>query len=166
MKNLSTCIILLFFCFSSMAQAFKATYEYDANGNRTKAYVIYLQTSLKSAKVPIDSLIAGQQIQVEDTVGLPKDGWDKGFTDNSSEFTASIYPNPTHGILIIELLSAENTNTTANSLSVWNMRGIEVFRLIKPNAFNRVDFSNMPVGIYVVKISINGTIKQYKVVKN
>lgn len=154
-------IVLVLTYININAQAFRASYEYDANGNRTKAYVVYLTSSLKSATVSLDSL----KVKA-DTSGLPKDGWSKGFSDPSNNFTATVYPNPAHGLLIVELSNTGSLNTNNNCIKVWNMQGSEVFHLINPTSTNNVDLSKLPYGSYILKISINGSVKDYKIIKN
>jgi hypothetical protein len=154
-------LILLFLNLIAPAQAFKATYTYDANGNRLTANVIYMTSSLKSTLLSLDSLnIKG------DTIGLPKDGWDKGLTDLSDNFVATVYPNPVHGLLIIELTNMSSLNTNNNSIRIWNMQGNEVFNLTNPTSTNKFDLSDLVNGTYVLRIFINGATKEYKVIKN
>jgi len=167
LKKVLTGIVLVNTYLNIHAQAFNATYFYDAYGNRNVASVIYLiSSSLKSANISLDTLVKSNNINAIDTTGLPKNGWNKGISDPANNFTATVYPNPVHSFLIIELSNTGNLNTNNNSIKVWNMQGSEVFNLTNPTTTNNVDLSKLPYGSYILKISINSTVKNYKIIKN
>jgi len=168
LKRLLTSIVLVNTYLIIHGQAFNATYTYDPNGNRITANVIYLTsaTSLKSAVISLDTLIKLNSINAADTTGLPKDGWNKGITNPSDNFTATVYPNPVHGLLIIELKNNENLSTGNNNIRVWNMQGSQVINIANLSSTNNVDFTKLPYGSYILKITVNGSTKDYKIIKN
>ena len=149
------------------AQAFSANYLYDPNGNRYQASITYLSTSIQSAVIPLDSVIKKDTL-AQNTPVLPKDGWVNGPTDSLLSMTISIYPNPAHGILLVEISNVltDILNKSDNTLRVWNIQGKEILLIQPVNYYNTVDMSAMPDGVYVIGVSINGNTKNYKVIKD
>jgi hypothetical protein len=117
-------------------------FGYDTAGNRTSRTI-----SLKSAVIQ-DGLASSQLVDpIEDRIGLT---------------TTRIYPNPTKGVLHIELSS--DNNGQAN-FTVHDLHG----KLIARNeAFLKtcdVDLSAFPSGMYILRVYIGSDSKEWKVVK-
>lgn len=78
-----------------------------------------------------------------------------GVEDKAKEvFEATIYPNPTNGILNVRLNSGE-----FNGLEVYSIQG----QLIQSSNEPKVDISDAPSGVYFIKLQ--GATKTYKIVK-
>ena len=129
------------------AQSFKADYTYDANGNRKTASVTYI--SLKSAK-----LDSGIEKLVQ--------------TDSISNFTIKLYPNPTHDIVNIEIqgVTFEHFALKSNSINIWDMQGKDVMEIPVSNINNSADLSTLANGSYFIRITVNGKVESYKIIKN
>lgn len=157
---LQVCLVVMFslLCLSSKSQTFKASYEYDENGNRTKVTIVYLK--LKSATVKTDSLHLSA-----DSTKIPKNGWEESFPDYSGDFTAVVYPNPVHSLLLLELSNYDPQGKSSNSIKVWNMQGVEVYHVENPDPSTQINFSGFKNGTYILKVSVNNTVKTYKVIK-
>lgn len=149
------------------AQAFSADYTYDANGNRITATVIYLTSSLKSAVVEIDQLITKDSLTLTDTAEIPKQGWVPGITEPFDGLEIKLYPNPTQGMLIIEIQGATNKELSepGNVIGAWNMQGQQIILTGPVKRYNLLDLSEKPGGEYLLKINICGRVKDYKVIK-
>ena len=70
-----------------------------------------------------------------------------------------VYPNPVN-----DRLNLSSTNEISN-MSVYNLFGQEVLREAVNSNDLSVDISNLKSGLYLVKISINDTVKTFKIVK-
>ena len=77
------------------------------------------------------------------------------FTKNS----VSIYPNPAKTNLTIE------ANDLIEYVTVYNLLGQEVISKTSNNQMVTLDVSNLQVGVYVVKTSINGTVATSRFIK-
>lgn len=115
-------------------------FGYDNAGNRISRTII----ALKSATIP-DGLTTINPI--EDKIGLA---------------TTRIYPNPTKGILHLEI-AAEN-NEHAN-LTVHDLSGklIVQHEAILDNC--DIDLSGSPSGMYILRVFIGAENKEWKVIK-
>jgi hypothetical protein len=160
-------VSLLFVCAISSAQAFKATYTNDANGNRLTAMVIYLQTSLKSAKIPIDEIIKDTTLLI-DSVNIPKQGWNKPNIEQIDGLNIKLYPNPTHGILLIEISGTNETlsSYSGNKIDVFDINGQQLFHINQINTYNTINLALKPNGTYMLKITFMGQVKEYKIIKD
>ena len=90
-------------------------------------------------------------ISTQDTVGLSvEDNVIQGF---------SLYPNPVNDRLHLTALD------NIDELSVYNLLGQEVLRT-QPKVLNtQVDMSNLPTGMYVVKVKVGQQLGSYRIVK-
>jgi Secretion system C-terminal sorting domain len=160
-------IVLVFTYFIAQAQAFNAIYSYDANGNRLTANVIYLQSSLKSAKIPIDQIVKDSSI-LADSANIPKQGWDKPNIESINGLNIKLYPNPTHGTLLVEISGTYKiqASSAGNKIDVFDMNGRQILHLSPVNTFNTINLSTKPNETYLLKISVMGQVKEYKIIKD
>ncbi|HKJ40528.1 MAG TPA: T9SS type A sorting domain-containing protein [Sunxiuqinia sp.] len=118
-------------------------YTYGNSGNRKTRTVI----TLKSASLNSDSLKANDfNKPLDDKVGLQK---------------TRIYPNPTQGIVRVDLPSLKEQEA---SIRVHDSQG----RLIlhqSASTSNRVDLSGFPSGWYIMIIRIGQVKKEWKIIK-
>lgn len=130
---------------SAYSQSFKAQYLYDENGNRIKATVFYIsEGSIK-----------------------PKEA-EKILIDEQINTFINVYPNPTNGLLQIEVVNApsEAFSNESNSLLVWDVQGKIVMSKIIDEPSHSIDLTGMPNGVYFLKLLFNGKVNHFKVVKN
>jgi hypothetical protein len=71
----------------------------------------------------------------------------------------SIYPNPVKDNLNISY------NDTISNVEVVNLLGQKVINLINNSTQAQVDMSNLPYGVYMVKVTSNNKVKTIKVIK-
>ena len=121
------------------------TFSYDATGNRTQRIKV-----TKSHVVTLADTVENEQAINNDAV--------------ISNWIISIYPNPTtDGINI--LCSGEEEISSLKAILV-NTKG----EVLKQFAINRgeqyEDLSDMPSGLYFIRIESKGKTEQWKVVKN
>jgi hypothetical protein len=160
---------MLLISFKSNAQAFKtySQYGYDANGNRTSTSIIYLATNLKSDTITLEQMASEDDIFKTDTSNLPEKGWQPGIYDNLGNLNIILYPNPTHGIIIIGISGITETLSTVpgNYIRIWDIQGRLVLTKNIPVKNNTIDLSQAKNGTYLLKISLGSQVKDYKIIK-
>ena len=80
-------------------------------------------------------------------------------TNNVSQNTISSYPNPVQDILHI------NSKESIDSVTVYTITGQEVSNITSNNNHTEVNLSGLASGVYLVKVSSNGSVENLKVVK-
>ena len=147
MKTLYLLVCLLAaVLFSEIAQG-QTTYEftYDASGSRLPRAVI----QMKSATIPTDSLEAKQAKKpLDDSVGPQK---------------TRIYPNPTKGLLRIDLPELREQLAT---IRLYDSNGKLIIQQSAVELNNELNLAAYPTGIYILTIQI-GEIdrKEWKIIK-
>ena len=71
----------------------------------------------------------------------------------------SLYPNPVNDRLHLNALD------NIEELSVYNLLGQEVLRTQPKVSITEVDMSNLPTGMYVVKVKVGEQLGSYRIVK-
>lgn len=121
-------------------------YSYDESGNREQR--IYIGTTLKSASIENSSAFNEE----------------KPITENFGFGEIKIYPNPTKGNLIVEIPDFEAEKI---SILVFNLQGKEImYKTGAPNSRNQVNLSNLPSGMYVLKIVAGQEFSDWKIIKD
>jgi hypothetical protein len=118
------------------------TYQYDAAGNR-KARIIELQKSPASRSAeaetpePVVDVIAKQEIK--------------------------IYPNPTKGLLKVEIGNFSDDLT--GNIAIFDSSGKTVVQVGSLSAENSLDISRQADGIYFLKIKVGDEVSTWKIIK-
>ncbi len=138
---------------SVQAQEF-VFFEYDMAGNRIYRYFV---SSKEVEKLP-DSLFPvfgsdGFYATVDTTPAL----------QNDNPGNAKLYPNPTKKMLTLEL-SKQNHNAPT-VLVLYSSDGSLIYEKQNLSAINEIDIGNLRRGIYFISISIDGSGKSWKVIK-
>ena len=116
-------------------------YSYDAAGNRIKKEItIPQQNANKKSAVEADF-----------------------FSDRLCSKAIRIYPNPTSGMLKIEICGYENSDN--GYLYVYNLAGQHIITVDITSSFTQLDISDKPKGIYILQIEINGETSIWKIIK-
>lgn len=139
----SVFIILLI---SSVCNAQTYSFHHNARGHRDYRTVI----SLRSATIPTDSLLAKELNKpLEDEIGLQK---------------TVIYPNPTKGMLQVDLPELAERKAV---IRVFDSGGKLVIQKTAVESSNEVDLSDFPSGFYIMSIQIeNNNRKEWKIIKD
>lgn len=123
------------------------SYSYDDSGNRTYRGTIVLESSLK--KGVIDTL----EIQKEE----------KTFEDKIGEQKITIYPNPTKGVIKVEI---ENFNPDSKSIiSLYSLKGNLLQSQNVDNPQITFDLTSYPMGTYILKIKLGDKKSDWKILK-
>lgn len=127
-------------------------FYYDASGNRYKRKVITYKTSnIKSAKFEPQAI-------------MPKSTHPKEkFEENNGNQKITIYPNPTQGQLIVEIIGADLTQTSG--MYIYNSTGALVAQKTLVLNSNNFDMSNLSNGVYILRIIIGNNVSEWKIIK-
>ena len=117
-------------------------YEYDLAGNRTKRYnEVMMPAKMKNADE-----------QTTDIEELP-------------EMKISVTPNPTKGILQVQITNAETL--VGAEIHLYNPQGVLIRQLHNLSEMTILDISTQPEGIYIMQIVLNSKeISTWKIIKN
>jgi hypothetical protein len=141
-------LFLTFIPLFSVGQTLR--FEYDAIGNRISRTLIPLQ--LKSGNI-------GFPITDPDKLELPEKE-----TFSADEAQIKIYPNPTKGILRIEITNCPGEAKI--ELSLFDLSGSKLMEMQNLSPVYNLDISNRKNGIYILKVFINNRISNWKIIKN
>ena len=117
-------------------------YTYDNSGNRLTRQIIYLksaQTNDKSEKVEKTATVLGNNTFV------------------------SIYPNPTSGMLKLNI--GEHFRDQSGSYVLMNSTGTIIESKHNLNVLETIDLSALPQGIYILRLTVDDETAEWKIVK-
>jgi hypothetical protein len=141
--------ILLFSMFALFANAAVAQtvqFAYDEAGNRISRIVISTasgSTLRSEGSEPDATLLLEEQL----AAGLE----------------VKIYPNPTDGLLQVEISGMEAGETA--QLALFDLNGQKLLQTAATSLFTPVDMSKYPAGIYALQLTVRGKPTDYKIVK-
>lgn len=124
------------------AQQDKVTYRYDAAGNRISRTIV------------LSSRSAPASIEEEEPVV---------YTESFPDIQLKIYPNPTDGLLKVELHNLPEGQTA--QIRLYAMSGQLIISLKDIHSPVNVNISNQPAGIYVMKIEAGKYRTEWKIIK-
>lgn len=144
MKNLKNILIpLILAVASTTATAQNVIYTYDAAGNRIKREIVMNRNS---------SPTRSAQEKQEDV-----------YSEMLSKKQVRIYPNPTSGMLKVEVLNLEEGDNC--SLRIFNSAGSQITTTHTTSATASLDISSQPDGIYFLRIAIGKEESTWKIIK-
>lgn len=124
-------------------------FSYDQGGNRISR-----------------TLLVEKMMQGESKSGLMSESSSeiKATDLYNSEMIVFIYPNPSSGILNIEIINMPSE--AKNELSIYDLKGTQL--LIKKNFGTplEVDISSFRDGVYIMRIKINKIVSDWKIIKS
>jgi hypothetical protein len=174
MKRIITIFILFTTGIAAHSQAFKATYDYDANGNRKTATIIWLTSSLKSNIITdtVETLPATSLATTDATI--PQKGYTQPNIDSLAGIKITVYPNPTHGLLLVQLDGFDSNNaehetlqaTSLQDISVYDISGNKIMQLKLLSKINSVNLLSQPAGTYILVLQLGLLSKTYTIIKN
>lgn len=80
-------------------------------------------------------------------------------TSDVSQNSVSFFPNPVTNVMHL------NSKETIDSVSVYTITGQRVSNITSSNNHTELDFSSLASGVYLVKVSSNGSVENLKVIK-
>lgn len=136
-------LLLLLICVSETGSA-QSSYGFTYEGGKRVTRAII---TLKSAKIAKDTLQAKKEVLI-DQVGLQE---------------TRIYPNPTKGILKVDLPLLVEKNTT---IRLYNSTGKLIIQQVAVESNNELNLSSYPPGLYIMSIQIGlKDRKDWKIIK-
>lgn len=119
------------------------SFHYNARGHRDSRIL------LKSATIPADSLMAKElKKPIDDQIGLQK---------------TRIYPNPTKGLLRIDLPALTEQEAI---IRLHDSNGRMIIQQTAVEQNNEINLSSYPTGIYIMSIQIGrNDRKEWKIIK-
>ena len=139
MKSHLFIVFIVFFGTEAFCQT-TLHYTYDAAGNRIERS-IYLGGS--KSGIMDESIIRQEEIIKDDTF-LPS--------------TILIYPNPTDGLLQIEIIESGDGDSDF-ALLLTDSNGMQILRKKEEASRTIIDLSDQPAGLYILNITLNNGIK-------
>ena len=128
------------------------------------AAVLATQMSAQSVQYSYDD--AGNRISREivmDSRSTEEEDMPEIFTETISGKEFLIYPNPTKGMLKVEVLGYETADE--GNIQLYGMNGQLVISIPITYATTDMDISMRPNGIYLMHISLNGKETIWKIIK-
>lgn len=134
-------------------------YAYDASGNRYQRHVC----TLKSADY--DSTLADNQETPDetDTIGEKNFAPEELIVETIGEMTIKLYPNPTRGTVVIEIVNLQSPENTR--LEVYEISGRMVYEQKPVSNRNVINFSQFDKGSYIVKLWTGQKKGEWKIIK-
>lgn len=139
--KLKTKLLLFSFlsCSLGLHAQTKIGFSYDEAGNRVKREIVMSQSRSKARKQSAS------------------------FSDMVSDRQIKISPNPTKGVLRVELLNCKEQIT--GNIAVYSLSGTKVAYCPIVNNMADVDISSSVSGIYVLRINVGESSSSWKIIK-
>ena len=135
------------------ATGIKYSFAYDEAGNRTSRKYKFIFETLDPGTCGFD-----------DTKGAFDPEQQQSYPDNLAGIELKLYPNPTMGELVIEVLT-EGTEQPKLEYELIDATGRRVWHNKSKDAYFVLDMTDMHAGMYVLRLSYNGETKTYTVIK-
>lgn len=133
-------LLLCCLLFSGVAFAQVVKFAYDPSGNRISRTIVLDKSSMEeeeAAPTLVEQLTADLQVK--------------------------IYPNPTKGLLQVEITGNESENKIP--IAVFNMNGQQVLVTKTAGQLSPVDLSGVPEGTYILRLTVKGKNENYTIIK-
>ncbi len=146
MKTIIKTILLGFFitsCLPLLHSQNKVSYGYDAAGNRISRTIT--MPALRSAPAP----------QPEEPAAV--------YSEMLSDIEVRIYPNPTDGLLKVEMRNLPEGQTAG--IWIYSISGKQISAQREITGFAEMDISSHPPGTYLMKIVAGEYQTEWKIIK-
>jgi len=144
----------LFLCcllFTSLTLAQTVRYAYDPAGNRISRTIV------------LNTLRSAPQNETEEEEEEEKEASPTFVEQLTDDLQVKIYPNPTKGLLQIEIAGNENDNNTP--IAVFNQSGQQILATQTAGQITPVDLSGVPAGTYILRLIIRERTENYTIIK-
>jgi hypothetical protein len=145
-KYLLLGVFLAFQCLAFSQNTY--SYHYDANGNRDYRIIVLKKSATAATE---DGEAANDSTLIE-----------KKYTDRIGEATINIFPNPTAGIVTLQI---ENMQQVEGELLLIDSKGAILQNIKTESTPIDIDLSGYTNGAYILKIRINGNTTEWKIIK-
>lgn len=143
------------------AQAVK--YTYDGSGNReTRSKVIVMRSMLKSAGA--DAETEDEAAEPDQSAKPDKSTGPSKFEEMLTETKITVYPNPTKGVLRVEITGKEIPKDA--KMMLYGISGTLIRQWTAVSGSNVMDISAQPAGTYIMRIMLDKeNVSVWKVIK-
>ncbi len=125
------------------------SYAYDYAGNRISRKVVVYSSTLSHSKQQTED-----PAPVEEQLGEQK---------------ITVYPNPTKGVLAVEITGGNDKPTTAEGeeirILLFSAQGIQLQNLKTKKGLTPVNMLTYPTGWYVLRVQAGDKVTEFKIVK-
>lgn len=133
-------------------------YYYDNAGNRTLREIIYLYGSPSSGYTKGGSGTKKKSYDDYDTTE-----YEQPIARKTNDFELNIYPNPTKGMLKIDVAGE---NEIQNALvEIYTVNGKKIYSIKNVQQNYQVDLSSQANGVYIMRIELNNSQYEWKIIK-
>lgn len=136
MKKFIFLVILILVPIGISAQN-KIYFAYDSIGNRTSKTIVLSKSTILQNTEPLKEIIGKREMK--------------------------IYPNPTKGMLQIEIPDYENLKNGV--ITVYNVQGKLITQKKIDSFKNTIDLSSVSNGLYIMQINAGKEISSWKIIK-
>lgn len=139
-------IVMIFLCVYMLSTSAQnvISYAYDQAGNRISRKVINLTTTPNPTHVKKDQ----DPAPVEDQLGERK---------------ITVYPNPTKGMLGVEIAGVDNKDEL--QVMIFDVKGRELLTKRVQKGVTLINISQYPTGWYVLRVQAGKKMTEFKIVK-
>lgn len=123
----------------------KVAFEYDAAGNRIQSKTIVMQRST----------LQEEDKEQEEVI--------YSHSDILGGCIIRIYPNPTKGLLKVDIENLPSTPTAR--ISLYSLSGKKIIGKDEVSSSTDLDITSHPEGIYILRISVGESHSEWKVIK-
>lgn len=148
--------ISVFFLHSFSYAQSKVTYAYDAAGNRISRTIV-IQAQLRAAEEEVEK----EETEIEEEVEEIEEP--TIYSEVLSELLIKIYPNPTQGLLHIEI---ENLppDVTAR-IALYQLTGKLITARENITSSTEIDITGQVPGVYILKIVAGENQTEWRIIK-
>ena len=156
-----------------VAKAQDFQYSYDQNGNRIVRQVINMNSKINNPDTTQET--KEDSVAMINTNGENNNGPNGTATNDAANTTnqnyesmlgdqkITIYPNPTQGNITMEITNLPSEST--GMITLTDLTGRQIYQSNTIKSSNNINFTNFANGNYVMKAIINGSSKEWVIVK-
>lgn len=161
-------IILVFFILIQLSLVGQTiSYTYDDNGNRIRRTyeVEELQSgSFSFPATPEILKLSAKKGSASEEEEFMKSKEPEEVFPEEGEIKTAVYPNPNKGLIKIEISNLPMNSK--NEMRLYDLSGKEITVRRNFESYSEIDISKFKDGIYILRIRINESIFDWKVIKN
>jgi len=161
-------LLMPLFCLAQNAPPLPREYSYDAAGNRTGRTTAMLYLTPPQPPAPSDSLQVTryelQEVESPASFVSPELTTPDYFLETIALVEMKIFPNPTTENITLQISNMETLQK--GILQLYTLNGQLLQTRLLSEAEVIVSLAGLAKGTYILKVQINDTIEDWKVIKN
>lgn len=142
----------------------KIEFTYDENGNRLSRMTLTVeQLRSNTVKFPVYNPVNLKSVENAKAMGI-EDAAKNSTGIEEGEMITLVYPNPNKGLIKIDISNIPLESN--NEMRLYDLSGMELKVKRNFDSYSEIDISQLKDGIYILRIKINNTITDWKIVKS